>query len=174
MNAGDSPGGQVSSPGEIPYQGLSKANSFTSYWVLKNRESMIKCNNIGETLAMLQKRQIATLGKFIRYKRKQKGLSLAQAERRSGVDFTYWSRLELDLVKSPNPRHLAAVAHALDVPIQELYGMAGYYLPEKLPSLAPYLRAKYGLDSESIVIICGVFDDITSDGRGESADRRAS
>jgi len=99
----------------------------------------------------------AALGKFIRTCRRAKGLSLAQAERRSGVDLTYWSRLERNELRSPNPRHLSAVASALEVPYQELFGLAGYYLPADLPSLRPYLRAKYALDSEGIAEVERVF-----------------
>jgi transcriptional regulator with XRE-family HTH domain len=114
-----------------------------------------------------------TLGEYVRARRHAKGLSLAQAEDRSGIDFTYWSRLELGELKSPNPRHLAAIAAALDLPVQELYGMAGYYLPKLLPSLGPYLRARYDLDADGIAQVLAVFEQL-HDHDDETPDRRAA
>src|SRR5258708_30313310 len=99
---------------------------------------------------------IEKLGAFVKARRTAKGLSLNQAERSSGVALTYWSRLERGDLKTPSPRHLAAIARAIDVPLEELYGLAGYILPEGLPSLKPYLRAKYGLDAAGIAELYGV------------------
>jgi len=112
---------------------------------------------------------IEKLGKYVRARRHAKGLSLRQAERRSGVDLSYWSRLELGETRSPSPRHLALIARTIDVPVQELYGLAGYYLPEQLPSLAPYLRAKYGLDAAAISELQSVFEHIQA---RDEADRK--
>lgn len=92
----------------------------------------------------------ATLGEYIRRRRTAKGWTLDQAEAESNVDRTYWSKLELGLFKQPDPRNLARIADALDVPLQDLYGLAGYTLPEHLPALSPYLRSKYHLPPEAI------------------------
>ncbi|MGZ6609005.1 MAG: helix-turn-helix domain-containing protein [Solirubrobacteraceae bacterium] len=104
------------------------------------------------------------LGEYVRSRRTAKGFSLAQAERRSGVDLTYWSKLELGDVRAPNPRYLAAIANTLEVPVQELYGLAGYYLPEQLPSFGPYLRARYDLDAAAFAQLLAVFEQVSEQG----------
>jgi hypothetical protein len=38
----------------------------------------------------------------------------------------------------------------LRVPVADLYGLAGYEIPEGLPTLQPYLRAKYDLPPEAV------------------------
>jgi transcriptional regulator with XRE-family HTH domain len=112
------------------------------------------------------------LGEFVRSRRHAKGLSLTHAERRSGVDATYWSKLELGEYKSPNPRYLAAMANTLGVPVQELYGLADYYLPDQLPSLAPYLRSRYELDDRQVAELYRLFEEIRA--RGGDDDRVAA
>jgi transcriptional regulator with XRE-family HTH domain len=112
------------------------------------------------------------LGEYVRSRRHAKFLSLAQAERRSGVDATYWSKLEHGEYKSPNPRYLVAVAHALDLPVEELYGLAGYYLPQQLPSFAPYLRSRYHLSDPEVDELNGLFERISSESNGEDGQSR--
>ena len=91
-----------------------------------------------------------TLGEYVRARRTENGWTLAEAARRSGVDIAYWSRLELGEYRTPNPRFLSAIARALDVQPEDLYGLAGYDIPERLPEFAPYLRSKYDLPPEAI------------------------
>jgi transcriptional regulator with XRE-family HTH domain len=107
------------------------------------------------------------LGEYVRSRRHAKFLSLAQAERRSGVDATYWSKLELGEYKSPNPRYLVAIAHALDLPVEELYGLAGYYLPGQLPSFAPYLRSRYHLSDPEVDELNRLFDRISAESQAD-------
>ena len=38
----------------------------------------------------------------------------------------------------------------LNVDFEDLYGLAGYESPERLPSFRPYLRAKYELPPEAV------------------------
>ena len=84
-----------------------------------------------------------TLGEYVRSRRTANGWTLSEAAKRSGVDIAYWSRLELGEYRTPNPRYLSAIARALDVQPEDLYGLAGYDIPERLPALAPYMRAKF-------------------------------
>ena len=57
---------------------------------------------------------------------------------------------QLPLLGAPSPKHLQAIARALNVSIEDLYGLAGYDIPERLPTFTPYLRAKYELPPEAV------------------------
>lgn len=92
-----------------------------------------------------------SLGEYVRAGRQSKNWTLEQAGQRSGLDFSYWSRLENGLYDSPSPKHLLAIARTLDVPVEDLYALAGYVIPERLPSFRPYMRAtRPGLTAEDV------------------------
>lgn len=63
----------------------------------------------------------------------------------ASVDAATIHRLEHGQFKKPSPKMLLGLARVLQVPIEDLYVLAGYTAPEGLPELAPYLRAKYDL-----------------------------
>jgi len=90
------------------------------------------------------------LGVFVRERRESRGMSLNDAALASGLHHSYWSYLEAGKYHNPRPAHLQLVAEALEVPFEDLYGMAGYEVPQRLPSFRPYLRAKYDLPPEAI------------------------
>ena len=90
------------------------------------------------------------LGEYIRTRRLSMGLSLADAAEASDLDPSYWNRMENGHYQNPAPPHLRAIAEVLKVPVEDLYGLAGYDVPERLPSFQPYLRAKYNLPPEAI------------------------
>jgi transcriptional regulator with XRE-family HTH domain len=85
-----------------------------------------------------------SLGRLIRRARLAKGLSLRAAAEQIGYAVSYLSRIEAGQYKSPRPRRLQGIARVLDIPIEDLYAVAHYDMPTRLPSLAPYLRVKYG------------------------------
>lgn len=91
-----------------------------------------------------------TLGEYIRHRRLSRGLSLNDVAETSGLHFSYWSKLENGAYDSPSPKHLLVIARSLDVNIEDLYALAGYEIPERLPTFTPYLRAKYELPPEAI------------------------
>jgi len=91
-----------------------------------------------------------TLGEYVRVTRHARGWSLADVSRLSGLHHTYWSKLETGQYVSPSPRHLQTIGRTLGVSIEDLYGLAGYDIPERLPTFQPYLRAKYELPPEAV------------------------
>ncbi|MEA3078204.1 MAG: hypothetical protein QOF60_3112 [Actinomycetota bacterium] len=97
-----------------------------------------------------QSRTGGPLGDFIRGRRTAKGWTLGDAEAASDIDRTYWSKLELGIFKHPDPRYLARIADSLGVPLEDVYGLAGYTAAERLPTFRPYLRSKYHLPPEAI------------------------
>lgn len=82
---------------------------------------------------------VTKIGAFITEKREALGISQRELIRRSGV--INLNRLELGTTPSPRTDTLQAVADALGISLAELVA-AGR--PEELPTLTPYLRAKYG------------------------------
>lgn len=70
--------------------------------------------------------------------------------RASGISAATLSQLEHGQYAQPRPDKLVSLARALEIEIGDLYALAGYLLPEDLPSAGPYFRAKYGLPSQAI------------------------
>ena len=91
-----------------------------------------------------------TLGQVVRARRQSLGMSLADAAAASSLHHSYWSYLENGKYQTPAPGHLQTIAGVLDLPIEDLYNLAGYGVPSSLPSFTPYLRAKYDLPPEAI------------------------
>jgi transcriptional regulator with XRE-family HTH domain len=91
-----------------------------------------------------------TLGEFVRSRRQSMNLSLADAADASDLDPSYWNKLENGHYQTPSPQNLQSIAGVLKVPTEDLYGLAGYEIPTRLPSFAPYLRAKYDLPPEAV------------------------
>lgn len=90
------------------------------------------------------------LGRLIKKYRLEKGLTQRAAADQMGYDHTYLARLEAGDYEAPRPKALKAIARVLEVPIEDLYALSGYQVEDRLPDLAPYLRAKYDLPDEAI------------------------
>lgn len=91
-----------------------------------------------------------SLGTYLQSRRLELGRSLDDVAEASGLHKSYWSKLENGVYDSPSPKHLKVMARTLGVSIEDLYGLAGYDIPERLPTFQPYLRAKYELPPEAI------------------------
>lgn len=85
------------------------------------------------------------LGQLIAQQRNQRGLSLRDVEKMTGVTNSTLSRLEAGIIEKPHVPHLIRVAQALEVEPADYLALAGYVMPDRLPELKAYLRAKYGL-----------------------------
>jgi transcriptional regulator with XRE-family HTH domain len=99
-----------------------------------------------------------TLGEYLRARRLSLGLSYQQVADGSGLHYSYWNKLENGHYEQPAPKYLRVIAKTLDVPIEDLYGLAGYELSERLPGFAPYLRAKFELPPEAVADLERYFD----------------
>jgi transcriptional regulator with XRE-family HTH domain len=99
---------------------------------------------------MIKDKKNQTLGEYIRGRRTSRGWSLLDAANRSGLHLSYWSKLEDGQYEAPAPKHLMRIARALEVDFEDLYGLAGYESPERLPTFRPYLRAKYELPPQAV------------------------
>ena len=83
------------------------------------------------------------LGKYLRAEREARGWSARELAERSGVPDSTIVRIESGFIASPRPDKLSKIARALGLSLAEVYGRAEYSVPEGLPTLRPYLRAKY-------------------------------
>ena len=91
-----------------------------------------------------------TYADYVKTRRAELGLSLQDVTDISGLHFSYWCKIEAGNYSAPTPKYLKIIAKTLQVPIEDLYGLVGYDVPERLPSFTPYLRAKYDLPPEAI------------------------
>ncbi len=98
-----------------------------------------------------------TLGDYVKGRRESRGLNYYGAAEESGLDHTYWRKLEDGQYSAPSPKALAAIATTIHAPIGDLYALVGYAAPAGLPSFAPYLRGKYHLPPEAIHQLEGYF-----------------
>src|SRR5215472_15997696 len=89
------------------------------------------------------------LGHIIRKTRRERGLGLRPLAETAGLDWSYIGRLEKGEIGTPDPVKLQKLARAFEVEVEDFYALAGYLVPEGLPGLAPYLRAKFDLPEDA-------------------------
>lgn len=95
-----------------------------------------------ETILMTPQ-QTVQLMNLLANKRKALSLSVAEVGQRAGVDGgTVW-RIEQGMIASPKAESLQAIGNVLGIPSIDLYAIVGWIPSGELPSLGPYLRAKY-------------------------------
>ncbi len=87
--------------------------------------------------------QAVELGHYLRQHREAAGLSARGLADIVGVDNSQIVRLEGGRVSHPKADLLGRIAEAVQAPIMDVLTMAGYPTPKGLPSLRPYMRAKY-------------------------------
>lgn len=92
----------------------------------------------------------ATLGAFARRARERAGFSLRDLAAITRISRPMLQRLELDQLSNPSPTLLHRVAEALELNSDDLFAFVGYRPSGVLPSLAPYLRAKYRLPPHAV------------------------
>jgi transcriptional regulator with XRE-family HTH domain len=86
-------------------------------------------------------KQAEKLGKHLRKRREELGLSTHRLATKAGVTQPTVIRIEQGKFAAPRPDKLARIA--------DLYAHAGYLVPDELPSIESYLVAKYGHLPES-------------------------
>jgi len=89
------------------------------------------------------------LAELLTRRRNELGLSARELARRAGIDNATITLLEQAKIAHPRVETVRALAEAMELPLADLYA-ATNWLPEgSLPSLRPYMRAKYGSLSDS-------------------------
>lgn len=97
----------------------------------------------------MNKNDLQQFAETLKRERARAGLSVRQLSDRSGLTGSTISRLETGQIDKPRPDHLQRLARALAVDVEDFYALAGYLMPEGLPELRPYLRAKYNLPEQA-------------------------
>jgi transcriptional regulator with XRE-family HTH domain len=78
---------------------------------------------------------------------------MRQLAREIDANIATVSFLEAGTLLSPQPDTLKAIARVLEIPISDLFVTADWLPADELPTLKPYLRAKYDLDERAIADI---------------------
>jgi transcriptional regulator with XRE-family HTH domain len=91
------------------------------------------------------------LGAYLKDRRSALGLSTRALASLCNVNMATIVRLEQGAFIDPRPETLRAVAEGLGVSPSELLILAGYVLPEDLPSFDSFLRAKYPELPDSVI-----------------------
>src|SRR5215470_1229147 len=82
-------------------------------------------------------------GVYIKGLREQQNLSIRGLARKAQINSGVLTRLEHGKITRPQPSTLKVLAEALQVPLADMFATVNYVIPHDLPSLAPYLQAKY-------------------------------
>lgn len=87
--------------------------------------------------------QAKTLGRLLRARREELGLSSRQLAERAAMDDATIVRIEQGAFAAPRPDKLSRIAEALGLSLADVFALADYAVPDDLPSFQPYLRSKY-------------------------------
>lgn len=91
-------------------------------------------------------------GEYLKGLRQSKHLGVRELARRASLDAGGITRIEQGKI-SPTLDTLKALGIALEVPLSDLFAMAGYVIPSDLPSMSTYLRTRYALSEDAIASV---------------------
>ncbi|MBH0779929.1 helix-turn-helix domain-containing protein [Nocardia bovistercoris] len=113
--------------------------------------------------------QAIDIGNFLRSKREDVGLSQAEVARRAGVDKGTVSRVE-SAQFTARTDNLQAIGEVVGVSLTDIFAAGGRIPSTDLPSIRPYLRAKYcNMPTELLEEIEGYLEQLARE-RGISFD----
>jgi transcriptional regulator with XRE-family HTH domain len=93
--------------------------------------------------AMTEKERQA-LAAIMRDRRQERGISARELARQAGVDKATITLLEQCKIAHPRVETIRALANVLELPLADIYAATNWLPENSLPSLRPYMRAKYG------------------------------
>ena len=107
----------------------------------------------------MDKKQAVRLGKLIRQRRQAMGMSTHELGDRIGTRNSTIIRLEQGAFAAPSPEKLAGIAEALGISLADMFGHAGYVVPDDLPGFHAYLPARYrDLPQEAVQELVDLFE----------------
>ncbi len=83
-------------------------------------------------------------GDYVKRLRTNRKFGSRELARKAGIDSGTMTRLEQGKICSPRIDTLKRLAGALEVPVADLYAVAGYSAPYDVPGISSYLHAYYG------------------------------
>lgn len=95
------------------------------------------------TYTKVEPRQAKELGRVLRARREELGLSQRQLAEQASLDDATVVRIEQGAFAAPRPDKLSRIAEALGLSLADVFAFADYAVPDDLPSFQPYLRSKY-------------------------------
>ena len=99
----------------------------------------------------MDKDQAKRLGKLIRERRQAVGLSTHDLGERVGTPNSTIMCIEQGAFAAPSPDKLARIAEALGMSLADMFGHAGYAVPQELPNFHAYLAARYRHFPQTVV-----------------------
>jgi transcriptional regulator with XRE-family HTH domain len=99
---------------------------------------------------MNEAKKPTTLGQYLEQGRHDTGMSLRQLAAASGVNVMTIRRLLHDEVESPSAEHVQHLVHTLELDEADAFAYIGVTPTAGLPSVAPYLRQKHGLEGSAL------------------------
>ncbi len=112
--------------------------------VLRLRSS---CETMGaakrSTYDTMEPDQAKQLGRKLRARREELGLSTRQLADQADMNDATIVRIEQGAFAAPRPDKLSRIAEALGLSLADVFALADYAVPDDLPSFQPYLRSKY-------------------------------
>ena len=91
----------------------------------------------------MDKDQAVRFGKWLRERRQAAGMSTHELGERIGARNSTIIRIEQGAFAAPSPDKLARIAEVLGISLADMYGHAGYAVPDDLPDFHAYLPARY-------------------------------
>ena len=111
----------------------------------------------------MDKDQAVRLGELIRKHRKELGMSTHELGDRIGTRNSTIIRLEQGAFAAPSPEKLAHIGEVLGISLADMYGHAGYVVPDDLPSFHAYLPARYrDLPAAAVNELVELFDTLVA------------
>lgn len=111
----------------------------------------------------MDKEQAARLGHLIRERRHAIGMSTHELGKRIGTKNSTIIRLEQGAFAAPSPEKLAGIAEVLGISLADMYGHAGYVVPNDLPGFHAYLPARYrDLPEAAVQELIDLFDTLVA------------
>lgn len=104
--------------------------------------SIIKWIIQRETHEMNTAQTVQLIG-LLSKKRTESGLSVAELARRGDLPVSVVWKIEQGMIASPRAESLIAIGDVLGIPSIDLFTIVGWVRANELPSIGPYLRAKY-------------------------------
>lgn len=114
---------------------------------------------------MATRKDMRRLIEMVHDRREELGLSKRKLGELTGLSHTFIAKLEAGQYESASAETLMTFAEALDIPPADLFSLAGYRLPQSLPSFGPYLRTRYGevLSDEDQAVLSHMFEALRSE-----------
>ena len=114
-----------------------------------------------EQVTKVEPERAQELGRRLRARREELGLSLRRLAERANVNDVTVMRLERGAFAAPRPDKLSRIAEVLGLTLADVFAYADYVVPGDLPSFHPYLLSKYrDMPQEAIDDLVNAFESI--------------